>query len=95
MKFLEEYGFSKDEVTVIEKKVPTLLKNKIKEHKNIVSQNIAFLKELEIPNYKEIFTKYYDMFLMDVTNFQDIFTKYDKEDLIEKLVKNIAIIEHL
>jgi len=95
MKFLEEYGFSKEEIIAIDQSIPSLIKNKIKEHKNIVGQNIAFLKDLEVPNYKEIFGNYYDMFLLDECNFQEIFLKYDKADLIEKLVKNMAIIEHL
>ena len=35
------------------------------------------------------------MFLMDPKLFSEIFNKYDKEDLIEKLNKNLTIIEHL
>ena len=35
------------------------------------------------------------MFLMEPSAFDDIFSKYDKEDLIIKLEKNIAILEHL
>ena len=45
--------------------------------------------------FKEIFTNYYELFLLDHSNFVNIFNKYDREDLIEKLAKNVAIIEYL
>ena len=35
------------------------------------------------------------MFLMDNSNFIEVFAKYDRDDLIEKLEKNMAIIEFL
>jgi hypothetical protein len=35
------------------------------------------------------------MFLLDEKSFDEIFNKYDKEDLIIKLEKNIAIMEYL
>ena len=35
------------------------------------------------------------MYLKDPGLFSEIFNKYDKEDLIEKLNKNLTIIEHL
>jgi len=95
MKYLEDYGFSKDEIALLSKTIPTLLKNQIKKYKAIVGTNLSFMRDLGISNYKEIFVEYYDMFLMDGSNFSEVFTKYDKEDLVEKLLKNMAIIEHL
>ena len=35
------------------------------------------------------------MFLIEPTAFDDIFSKYDKDDLVAKMEKNIAIMEHL
>ena len=95
MKFLDEYDFSKEEINNFANSIPRVLKNKLKEHKGIVRSNIGFLKDLGVSNYKEIFCEYYDMFLMDGNNFEEIFLKYDKADLIDKLLKNIYIIEHL
>ena len=46
-------------------------------------------------NYKEIFNSYYGMFLMDNSSFTEIFNKYDQNDLIDKLRKNVAIVEYL
>ena len=95
MKYLEEYGFTSEEIKYLEENVPSKLKEKLVANYKLVIQNLTFLKEYGISNIKEIFNRYYDMFLMDYSNFTGIFTKYDKEDLIEKLSKNIEIIEFL
>ena len=95
MKYLEEYGFTSEEISNLEESVPSRLKEKLVESYKLVVQNLTFLKEFGVNNYKDIFVKYYDMFLMDYSNFTGIFNKYDKEDLIEKLNKNIEIVEFL
>ncbi|MGM9834840.1 MAG: hypothetical protein ACI31M_03590 [Bacilli bacterium] len=95
MEFLKEVGFSEKEIKETEKNIPDLLAEQIKKAKELVLDNINFLKDLGVTNYQEAFMAYYDMFLMDPSNFQDIFNKYDREDLIKKIAKNVAIIEHL
>ena len=52
-------------------------------------------KEMGVHNFKEIFVKFYDMFLMDNSNFMNVFNKYDREDLVEKLERNADIVEFL
>lgn len=95
MKFLEKYNFNKEDIDFFVSNSPKKLVDAIKEHKKLVGTNIEFLKELGVKNYKEIFLKFYDMFLMDNSNFMEVFNKYDREDLIEKLEKNISIVEYL
>ncbi len=95
MKFLEKLDFSKDDIAEIEDNTPDKLLGIIKNQKKLVSENISYLKSLGVTNYQAIFIKYYDMFLMDNSNFKDIFTKYEKDDLIDKLNKNINIVEFL
>ncbi len=95
MKFLEKLNFSKDDIDEIIDNTPEKLLEIIKSQKKLVSENINYLKELGVTNYQAIFIKYYDIFLMDNSNFKDIFMKYEKEDLIEKLKKNINIVEFL
>ena len=63
--------------------------------KKLVSTNLKYLMDLGVKNYREIFLEYYDLFLLDHSNFMDIFNKYDREDLVDKLDKNVAIIEYL
>ena len=95
MKFLENLDFDKDDLERLYDTVPEKLLALLKSQKKLVTENILFLKNTGVTNYKEIFIKYYDIFLMDNSNFESIFIKYDKEDLINKLNKNINIVEFL
>ena len=95
MKFLEEFDFNKEDVADFLNNSPKKIIDSIKDNKKLVSENISYLKDLGINNYQQIFLEYYDMFLMDHSNFVDIFSKYEPQDLIEKLNKNIKIVEYL
>jgi len=95
MKFLEKYNFNKEEIADILNNSPKKLIDAIKNNKKLVCENIDYLKSLGVTNYQQIFLEYYDMFLMDHSNFVEIFSKYEPEDLIEKLKKNIRIVEYL
>ena len=95
MKFLEEYGFTKEDIAKFLGNTPKAIVDAIKEHKKLVGENIKYLKELGITNYREIFLGFYDMFLLDNSNFVEIFSKYEPEDFIEKLKKIINIVEYL
>lgn len=95
MKFLDKLGFKKEEIEDFVSNTPDMVVTKIKESQKLVTANIMFLKELGVQNYKEIFSEYYDMFLMDNSNFIGVFNKYDRDDLIDKLEKNISIVEYL
>ncbi len=95
MKFLEKYEFSKEDIADFLNNSPKKLIDAIKDNKKLVSENIDYLKGLGVTNYQQIFLEYYDMFLMDHSNFVEVFSKYEPEDLIEKLNKNIKIIEYL
>ena len=64
-------------------------------NEELIEANLKYLKELGVKDIDNIFKTYYPMFLMDVSNFKRVFSKYDPQDLIEKINKNITIIEHL
>lgn len=95
MKFLENYNFSKEIIADFLNNSPKKLIDAIKDNKKLVGENIEYLKDLGITNYQDIFLEYYDMFLIDHSNFVEIFAKYEPEDLIEKLNKNIKLVEFL
>lgn len=86
MNFIEE-----DISSIISDEIKTDLEN----NSDLVKANLEYLRELGIENYQDIFKTYYPMFLMDASNFQEIFSKYEITDLIDKINKNMAIIEHL
>lgn len=94
MEFLNKY-FDNDTIMYLNDNVPKVILEELEKEQKLVSKNISFLKDLGVSNIDSIFKNYYDMFLMDPKLFSEIFNKYDKEDLIEKLKKNLTIIEHL
>jgi hypothetical protein len=95
LSFLEDLGFDKAYMTEMTDIFPDTVKDIIVENKETVIDNVNYLKNLGISNYQDAFIRFYNMFLIEPSSFDDIFSKYDKEDLIAKLEKNIAIMEHL
>ncbi len=95
MKFLEKYGFNKEDIADFLNNSPKKFIDAIKDNKKLVQKNIEYLKDLGVENYQRIFLEYYDMFLMDHSNFVEIFSKYEPDDLLEKLKKNIKVVEYL
>ena len=95
MKFLESYGITKEKIKEFENNTADVMLETIMTNKKLVKTNIQYLVDLGVKNLYEIFSNYYELFLIDHSNFESIFNKYDREDLIEKLVKNVAIIEYL
>lgn len=95
MKFLLNFGFNEQEIDLFSVNIPSLLYEQLMNACELVSNNLSFLKELGVQNYKEVFLKFYEMFLMDSSNFMNIFKKYEKEDLIEKINSNVEIVEFL
>lgn len=95
MNFLEEYDFTTEEIKNLTENIPPLLLEHLINSYALVSKNLDYLKDLGVTNYKEIFIKFYDMFLMDNSNFLNIFKQYEKEDLLEKINNNYEIIEFL
>ena len=77
MKFLEKYDFNKEELADFLNNTPKKLIDAIKDHKNLVCENIKYLKELGVTNYQQIFLEYCDVFLLDHSNFVGIFSKYE------------------
>lgn len=95
MLYLKELGFSEELINLMMKNIPASAVSKLTEEERNVTANIKYLKELGINNYVEAFVRFYNMFLLDNTAFDEIFSKYDREDLIAKLEKNVAIMEYL
>ena len=95
MNYLKELGFEDKVIELINKNIPSQALENLTTEEATVTQNIKYLKDLGISNYVDAFIKFYNMFLLDNDTFDSIFSKYDKEDLILKLEKNIAIMEYL
>lgn len=95
MRFLEKLGFTNADVKKFCDNTADVMLSELHENKKLVRANVQYLMDLGVKNIHDIFFEYYELFLMDYSNFTGIFSKYDREDLIEKLEKNIAIVEYL
>ncbi len=95
LSFLEDLGFDEAHMTEMMEIFPNTVKDTILENKETITENVNYLKDLGISNYQDAFVRFYNMFLIEPSSFDDIFSKYDREDLIIKLEKNVAIMEHL
>lgn len=95
MHFLQKLNFTKEQLEYLDANASGVMIDSILHNKKLVATNIQYLIDLGIKNFREIFLEYYELFLLDNSNFVEIFSKYDQEDLVDKLEKNIAIIEYL
>ena len=95
MDYLEKYNFTKDDISSFIKDVPASVIKLLEEQEKQVSNNIKYLRELGVTNYKDVFINFYELFLNDDTIFRGIFEKYDRDDLVDKIAKNINIVEYL
>lgn len=95
MKFLEKFGFEKKDIEALKENSTSALIKELEAHKKLVTKNLEYLNSIGVTNLSEIFINYHDMFLMDNSNFVDIFSKYEPASLIEKLAKDVRIIEYL
>ena len=86
---------NKDIIEALKENSTNSLIKELEAHKKLVSQNLNYLKVLGVTNLSEIFINYHDMFLMDNSNFVAIFNKYEPKSLIEKLAKDVRIMEYL
>ncbi len=95
MKFLEKYGFEKKDIEALKENTTSTLIKELEAHKKLVSKNLDYLNGIGVTNLSEIFINYHDMFLMDNSNFEAIFNQYEPESLVEKLAKDVHIMEYL
>lgn len=93
--YLRELGFDEEIINSMCKNIPALAVEKLIENKELVTNNIKYLIELGVTNHVDAFVRFYNMFLIDNETFDEIFSKYDREDLVAKLEKNVAIMEYL
>lgn len=95
MEFLNQVEFTSEEIYYLSDNVPTIFYDAIVKQNKLVLANILYLKNQGIENYKEVFFKFYEIFLLDYSEFCAIFEKYDKEDLIKYLKNDVNVMEYL
>ncbi|MFI3260587.1 MAG: hypothetical protein R3Y13_02620 [bacterium] len=95
MDYLEKVGFLENDIKHLNENIPPLIHKSLVLQSKLVLVNIQYLKSQGIENYKDLFKRFYEVFLMDYTDFKNIFEKYDRDELIEFLKNDINLLEFL
>ncbi|HOP66047.1 MAG TPA: hypothetical protein PLX66_03440 [Bacilli bacterium] len=95
MTYLLDYDFNEEEISEFKAINNSFIVEKIEEYQDLIKKNMKFLKDLGVANYKEIFKRHAEMFLMDDDAFANVFDKYDRDDLVTKLKNNPDLVEQL
>ena len=95
MEYLEKVGLTKADIDNIAISVSDELYSDLSLFGPMVKKNIEYLRDFGIENYKDVVIKYPEIFLRDFGSFENVFTKFDKEDLISKCKKNVAVIKKM
>jgi len=95
MEYLYNFGLDKNDIEEIKMNVDEEIFSDLFLFQNIVIENIQFLKDFGITNYSQVIVKYPEIFLRDAESFKNVFSKFDREDLIVKIQKNVAVIKKM
>ena len=95
MKFLEKYGFTKEDIDEFIDNTPKKIQEAIEQNSELVEVNLKYVKDLGTSVYKEIFINYPDMFLLDASVFEKMFSQYETDELVESLNNNFKVAEYL
>ena len=95
MKFLEKYGFTKEDIDEFIDNTPKKMQEAIEQNSELVEVNLKYVKDLGTSVYKEIFINYPDMFLLDASVFERMFSQYETDELVESLNNNFKVAEYL
>lgn len=95
MSFLYKYGFTDEEINALKETLSKDMYSEMAFLKNIVSSNIEYLRDFGVTNYSQVFVKYPEIFMRDTESFQNVLGKFDKEDLIDKVLKNPTVIKKM
>lgn len=95
MKYLYNFGLDNNDIETIKQNVTEEIYSDLTLLENMVIENIIFLRDLGVNNYSQVIVKYPEIFLRDAESFKNVFSKFDKEDLIQKVSKNVAVIKKM
>ncbi len=95
MEYLLSFGLTNEDLETIKTHVPDDVYSELTLFKNIVIKNIEYLRDFGVENFAQVVIKYPEIFLRDEGSFRNVFSKFDREDLINKCKKNVAVIKKM
>ena len=95
MKYLYNFGLDDADIEEIKKNVTDDVFSDLSLFSKIVQNNIIYMRDFGVTNYRQIIVRYPEIFLRDLESFTNIFSKFDKDDLIAKVTKNPAVMKKM
>lgn len=95
MEYLYNFGLDSTDIELIKQTASDEVYAELGLFQNIVMENIKYLRDFGITDYSRIVVKYPEIFLRDTESFKNVFSKFDREDLVEKVNKNIAVLKKM
>lgn len=95
MEYLYNFGLDSTDIEIIKSSVSDDIYSDLCLFENLVIDNIIYLKNIGITNYSSVIVKYPEIFLRDNSSFVNVFSKFDKDDLVQKVQKNVAVIKKM
>lgn len=95
MEYLYNFGLDSTDIEILKENVTEDIYSDLSLMENMVIENIIFLRDLGVTNYSQVIVKYPEIFLRDAESFRNVFSKFDKEDLIQKVSRNVAVIKKM
>lgn len=95
MDYLREFGLDNTDIAILKSSLNDDVYSEFSFFQNLVKENIAYLINFGISNYQQVIVKYPEIFLRDTESFKNVLSKFDKQDLIDKVSKNAAVIKKM
>lgn len=95
MKYLYNFGLDQNDIDEMKMNLSEDIYSDLTLFENLVISNIMYLRDFGVTNYTEVIKSYPEIFLRDEESFQNVLTKFDKQDLIQKVAKNAAVIKKM
>ena len=95
MDFLYDFGLDSTDVEILKAGTTDEIYSELTFFKNLVKENINYLKDFGVANYTQVIVKYPEIFIRDTESFKNVLAKFDKQDLIDKVAKNAAVIKKM
>ena len=95
MEYLYEFGLDNTDIEILAESLDDNLFSDFTLLKNLIKANINYIKDFGITNYNKIVVKYPEIFLRDTSSLENVLSKFDKDDLIQKVENNPAVLKKM
>lgn len=93
--YLYDFGLDSRDLDSLKENVDERTFSELTLFEELVKENLQFMKDFGLNNYIQVVVKYPEIFLRDAESFRNIFSKFDRDDLLQKVEKNVAVFKKM